>query len=580
MKQSEATSVGRFFSGFRSEPVSARRPRRPLAAVQQPQTWTGSLTLAVLGAGLLWAAYFPLNWGWLGWLAPIPWLWLTDVRVQPSWRRAVWSAWGGGVVFGLIALQWLRIASPPMYVVWVGLALFVSLHFPLFVWLTRRLTETLAWPRVLAAPAVWTALEFLRAIIGIGFPWYFLAHTQHDWLPVIQIADLAGVYGVSFVVLAAAVAGYDLLQAGWFGWSQRPQVLLSAPVAGLLVAATLVYGWHQLSSAQFKAGPTLALVQGNLEQDIRNDPNQGDETNRHYLALMQQAAASRPDLIVAPETCLEFWWMRVAADVPAEKVSDTFRRGMAVSDEFAQKFSQLWQTPFLIGLTTLICERGGERRYNGAILIAPPGVEVTRYAKNYCIPFGEYIPFEKTLPFMKWLSPYDSDYSVAAGQTLTLFPLGPWSFAVLVCYEDTVPHLARRFMTAQGQPAFFVNISNDGWFKGWEEHEQHLAVARFRAVETRRSLARAVNMGVSALIDGNGAVVALLPGARTLSEGKARPGVVVGQVPLDERRSWYVQLGDWLPAVCGMAVIGGMLMALWRLRREERRDLATSVAAV
>jgi apolipoprotein N-acyltransferase len=181
---------------------------------------------------------------------------------------------------------------------------------------------------------------------------------------------------------------------------------------------------------------------------------------------------------------------------------------------------------------------------------------------------------------MKWLSPYDSDYSVAAGQTLTLFPLGPWSFAVLVCYEDTVPHLARRFMTGQGPPAFFVNISNDGWFKGWEEHEQHLAVARFRAVETRRSLARAVNMGVSAIIDGNGAVVTMLPGARTLSEGKARPGVVVGQVPLDDRHSWYVQLGDWLPTVCGTVVIGGMFMVLWRRRREEQRDLATAVAAV
>lgn len=580
MKELAATPVGRFFSGRRAEQPAAQLPSRPLGTARRPLSWSLSLSLAVLGAGLLWAAYFPLNWGWLGWLAPIPWLFLTDASFQPGLRRAVWSAWGGGVVFGLIALQWLRIASPPMYVVWVGLALFVSLHFPIFVWLTRRLTETLKWPRVLAAPAVWTAMEFLRAIIGIGFPWYFLAHTQHEFLPVIQIADLTGVYGVSFVVLAGAVAGYDLLQAGWFGWSQRPQLRVSAPVAGLLAAAALTYGWHQLNSAQFTQGPTLALVQGNLEQDIRNDPDQGDETNRHYLALMQQAAAARPDLIVAPETCLEFWWMRVAADVPPEQVSDTFRRGVAVSDEFAQKFSQLWQTPFLIGLTTLVRERDGERRYNGAVLIAPPGVEVARYAKNYCIPFGEYIPFENTLPFMKWLSPYDSDYSVAAGQTLTLFPFGTWSFAVLVCYEDTVPHLARRFMVGQGPPAFFVNISNDGWFKGWEEHEQHLAVARFRAVETRRSLARAVNMGVSAIIDGNGAVVAMLPGARTLSEGKGRPGVVVGQVPLDDRPSWYVQFGDWLPTVCMSVVIGGLLIALWRVRREERCDLATSVAAL
>jgi apolipoprotein N-acyltransferase len=536
--------------------------------------------LALSSALVLWSGYYPLDWGWFGWVAVVPLLVLTDVRLVPGMKQALGAATLAGLVFGLVALQWLRIASPPMYVVWVGLAVFVAVQFPLFVWITRRLTGVLGWPRCLAAPVVWTALEFLRAIIGIGFPWYFLAHTQHHFLPIIQMADLTGVYGISFVMMTASVALYDVLLAWRLGRSARPELHVSVPLAGLLVAAALAYGLWRLRDADFTPGPTVALVQGNLEQDIRNDPNQGDETNRHYLTLMQQAADARPDLIVAPETCLEFWWMRVADEVPAEQAPEPFRKGVAVGDEFARRFSDLWRTPFLIGLTTLVRERDGERRYNGAILIAPPGVEVARYAKNYCIPFGEYIPFEKTLPFMKWLSPYDSEYSVAAGTTLTLFPFGATPFAVLVCYEDTVPHLGRQFMAGAVQPAFFLNISNDGWFKGWEEHEQHLAVARFRAVETRRSLARAVNMGVSAIIDGNGAVVALLPGARNLSEGKAKPGVVLGRVPLDRRSSLYVMLGDWLPTGCWAVVITGLLAALWQLRREERRVAAAAAPAL
>ncbi|HMP01404.1 MAG TPA: apolipoprotein N-acyltransferase, partial [Gemmatales bacterium] len=490
----------------------------------------------------------------------------------PSLRQAVGASWLAGLVFGIIALQWLRIASPPMYFVWIGLALFVSFQFPLFVWLTRRLTGVLGWPLFLAAPVVWTALEFLRAIIGIGFPWYFLAHTQHAYLPMIQIADLAGVYAVSFVVMLANVALYDLLTA-WRRGGSEPRVAWGArwsvPLAGLLVAGTLGYGLVRLGQDEFELGPKLALVQGNLEQDIRNDPEAGDQTNRHYLALMEEAARARPDLIVAPETCLEFWWMRIAPDVDPAQVDERFRQGVAVGDEFAQRFGSHWNTPFLIGLTTLIRETQGERRYNGASLIAPPGQEVARYAKCFCIPFGEYIPFEKTLPFMKWLSPYDSDYSVAAGTQLTLFPFGSTPFAVLICYEDTVPHLGRWFMSGATQPAFFVNISNDGWFKGWEEHEQHFAVARFRAVENRRALARSVNMGVSGIIDGNGRVVTLLPGARTLSEGKARPGVVVGQVPLDRRSSLYVLLGDWLPVGCWLLVVLGMAGLVRRGRAAE-----------
>jgi apolipoprotein N-acyltransferase len=138
---------------------------------------------------------------------------------------------------------------------------------------------------------------------------------------------------------------------------------------------------------------------------------------------------------------------------------------------------------------------------------------------------------------------------------------------VIICYEDTDPDLARRYsLPEDGAPAadFLVNISNDGWFCGTSEHEEHLAICRFRAIETRRSLARAVNMGVSAVIDGDGRVVAL-PGP-TWAESKKVSAVLTAAVPIDERMSLYSRWGDWLPWSCLGVVALGLVVSLWRRR--------------
>jgi apolipoprotein N-acyltransferase len=142
---------------------------------------------------------------------------------------------------------------------------------------------------------------------------------------------------------------------------------------------------------------------------------------------------------------------------------------------------------------------------------------------------------------------------------------------VLICYEDSVAALARQYVrqSPDGPPVdFLINISNDGWFNGTSEHEEHLAVCRFRAVECRRTVVRAVNMGISAVIDGNGAVVAL-PGP-SWAESKKVAGVVVADVPLDNRTSLYARWGDWLPCCC-WAVVG---LALLPWPRRGHRFLA------
>jgi apolipoprotein N-acyltransferase len=217
-----------------------------------------------------------------------------------------------------------------------------------------------------------------------------------------------------------------------------------------------------------------------------------------------------------------------------------------------------------------VLEPDGLRKYNSALLLDARGQVVDRYDKVYRVPFGEYVPWEKTLPFMRWLTPYEGDYGINPGTRQVVFTLpSTHRFAVLICYEDTVPHFAPEFLRHPegGQaPDFVINISNDGWFKGSSEHEQHLVAARFRAIECRRAMARSVNMGITCIIDGDGRLVAM-PGA-TWAESKNRTAVVVGPVPIDRRESFYVRWGDWLPGACwGVCGVG---LAISLLRRQPR----------
>jgi apolipoprotein N-acyltransferase len=222
----------------------------------------------------------------------------------------------------------------------------------------------------------------------------------------------------------------------------------------------------------------------------------------------------------------------------------------------------LWPTNSLLGINAMLVEdQDRYRLYNAALLLRPGDEAPTAsYYKIHRVPFGEYVPLRDALPFMNYFAPYEFDYSIQPGRRFTRFPLGAHHFGVLICFEDTDPPLARRYVVEDEEgPAvdFLINISNDGWFVGSAEHDEHLAICRFRAVECRRAVARAVNMGISALIDGNGAIVALP--AETWRSSKKSAGVVVAPVPLDTRQSLYATLGDWLPWTCWLMLLLGMV---------------------
>ena len=198
-------------------------------------------------------------------------------------------------------------------------------------------------------------------------------------------------------------------------------------------------------------------------------------------------------------------------------------------------------------------------KYNSAVLLKPlpkpdplakPGdlrlqrsAAAGRYDKMHLVPFGEYVPLKDQLPFMSWFTPYKNDYSCRPGERWTRFPLvtkngRDFTFGCLICYEDSDPYLARQYVASE-PVNFLVNISNDGWFDGTEEHEQHLAICRFRAIEARRAIVRSVNMGISGVIDPDGRVIAL-PNP-DWSKSKKMEAVVTSVVPIDSSLQFAVR---------------------------------------
>lgn len=529
------------------------------------------MVLAAASGVLLWAAFFPLDLGLLGFVALVPWLAL--VRADVSRRQRYLAAYLGGFLFNTLATQWVRVAHPMMYASWAALSLVLPLFWVLALDLIRRL-DRLGLPLAVSVPVVWVALEYLRMHFPTGFPflqplglyqmvgfgWYFLGYTQHANLWLIQIADLGGVYAVSVVV--AAVNG-AIAEWVWRKPSQscsRMPVIATAAVVAL-VAGSLSYGVVRLQHPEFTPGPRVAAIQGSIPQAEKTV--KADTLLKGYARLHLEATRQdpKPDLIVWPETCFPDDWLEVA---PGQSPSAEFARE---TERTEQEFATLrLRTPTLLGLNTREWDGNRAWRFNSALLLDPQGAKVARYDKMHLVPFGEYVPFKETLPWMATFTPYTHDYSCRPGEKWTRFPLAAadgrqFTFGCLICYEDSDTYLARQYVAAESVD-FLVNISNDGWFDGTEEHEQHLAICRFRAVEARRSVVRAVNMGISAVIDPDGRVMAL-PAESWIASKKVE-GVVSAVVPLDSRGSSYARLGDWVPAGCWAALLAGLVLG--RLR--------------
>jgi apolipoprotein N-acyltransferase len=398
-----------------------------------------------------------------------------------------------------------------------------------------------------------------------------LAHTQVGWTQLIQISDLFGEYGVDFLVMsvAATIACVAFTP-------RKPLALLPA---ALIVAATLVYGHARIAASQhITVNNTdtirIALIQGNSLAEWKLDPNRERQIMDEYLKLSEQAVETsasegRPiDLIVWPETMFRTGLMTFDPSYQLPPEANRTKEEIAefAPNDLASLVLRL-ESPALVGIDRAHYRAGARagddpppRRYNSAVLVARDGQIVGTYDKNHRVMFGEYIPFAQYLPFLYRVTPLTG--GIEAGSEPVIFELKKRFYAPSICYETVIPHVMRRQARAtasSGQPAdVLINMTNDAWYWGSNELDQHLACGVFRAVETRRPLVIAANGGISASIDRTGRIQAQSP--------KQQPDVILADIDLGSMHSWYAQLGDWFAGVC-LACCVALAIVGWRGRQ-------------
>ncbi len=490
--------------------------------------------LSCLLSGILLILSFPdFNFEFLAWFALVPLFYAIEGKGSyPSFKLGFLT----GLVSFLGILYWIIVAvhtygkvpSVLSSLILLLLVIYLSLFTGAFAFLIRLLQIRSGIQYLLFSPLLWVTLEYLRSFLLTGFPWAYLGHTQYLNLPFIQMADITGVYGLSFAILLVNAAFFEVLHH----WPKRTFPLKEVALTVLVLLVFLIYGYVKISHVdrEIIQNPSLkvGLVQGNIDQSIKWDESFQLETLRIYRSLSMKVAEDKPDLIIWPETATPFFFQEAKEYQP-------------IVLEIPEKTNAflLFGTPFYKA------EKGKVDYYNSALLVSPSKQLVGKYDKIHLVPFGEYIPLRKLLFFIE-SSIGEGIGNFKSGKKIVLLRLPQGKFGALICFEIIFPDLCRRFVKEGAE--FLVTITNDAWFGKTSAPYQHLSMATFRAIENRVFIARAANTGISALID---------PKGRIVKQGDIfTEEAISGTIRLMKRKTFYTLYGDLFSWICsGFSII-------------------------
>jgi apolipoprotein N-acyltransferase len=390
---------------------------------------------------------------------------------------------------------------------------------------------------LLSAAPVWMASELGRQYVWDGFPWALLGYSQISLLPIAQLASVTGVYGLSgLLVLASAAVAMLMLERGRSRWT--PVVL-----AALLVAAIGFWGSRRIAEGSLAtAGERVrvAVIQGNIQQDDKWNPALRDAIIGRYVGMTRQAIERGATFILWPESSL-----------PVYFEEDAMRANVV------RRLAMAHRVTLLIGSDQRRIRPGAAPEdfdlYNAAFLVLPDGSTGGVYRKMHLVPFGEYVPLQKLLYFVKPIVEAVSNFT--PGTEHTLLPVNGHKVSTAICYEVIFGSLMREFVT--GGSELLTTITNDAWYGRSSAPYQHWDQAALRAIENGRYLARAANTGVSGFVD---------PYGRALQKSALfEPAALVQEVAFLQHRTIYSRLGD-LIAWVSLAYTAAALLASRRVR--------------
>lgn len=500
------------------------------------------ILLSLISGGMFIFSFPPFDLYPLAWFALIPLLaalWEKNLKTSFLLGMITGSVFFLGTVYWVFHSMYFYgyITAPLSVLILLALCLYLSLYTGAFSVLFSHISRASRLPAIVIAPAVWVSLEYVRTYALTGFPWVSLGYSQYQFLTLIQIADTAGIYGVSFLVVAMNCAVFDVVISWPRKMRQEPlfprwPLTLSIVLYGVLVAGVIVYGKGKLGEHTEGEKIAISVVQGNVPQDKKWDVRFQHEVIETYKKLSVSASSASPRMIVWPETAVPFIF---GSDVP-------------LSQEIASLPVQL-NTYLLFG--AMVAKDAG-RLTNSAVLLSPEGMTLSTYDKIHLVPYGEYVPLRKIFPFIEKITVGIGDFLSGKEHVVMHTPFA--KIGNLICYEIIFPALVRNFVDRGAD--VLVTITNDAWFGRTAAPYQHFSMAVFRAVENRVPVVRAANTGISGFIDSRGRI---LNRSDIFVEAALTEEIVPGT-----GKSFYTKHGDVFAYMCTISSVLLMIKKIFR----------------
>lgn len=471
----------------------------------------------------------------LGWVALVPLFVVLRLQVEAGRiGRTIWYGVLYGVLFTLVGNFWLGtfnlVSLQAVGVIFLG---FYALFMPIAAGALYAVRDSPLRPLVL--PLAWTSWELARSSGFLGYPWLLVAHSQYRILPLIQIAEIGGVWLVSFVVLLVN----SLLAEALLEGSLRRRWVPIAVVLGMAFGTGFVLQAIPVNSRDVVR---LALIQQNSDPRKHEYPRTLDSLRE----LTDASLAYEPDMVVWSETAFVPNIRRWSEEDPRRySLARLVREFLAYLDTV-----DTWLITGNDDYSRVLGEDGEElerHNYNAAVLFDPDGERRETYHKVKLVPFTEYFPYERQLP---WIHAMLLDFDVAfwtPGAERTVFEHARFRFSTPICFEDVFPREVRAF--AREGMEVVVNLTNDYWSLQEVAAQQHFVAALFRTVELRRPMVRSTASGVTSHIDAHGRIIATVP---QYSEQYLIADV---EVPDGTRITLYERWGDWFPWLTGVVLV-------------------------
>jgi apolipoprotein N-acyltransferase len=509
-----------------------------------------NILLALISGIMLTAAFPKTGCDYFAWFALVPLL-LTINHTKSVFLTGCLT----GFVHQMTLVYWLVTAmhvygnlpfftSIPLLIL---LCMVLSIYTGIFCVLVKRLC-TKPW-HLIWAPFFWVSLEYARSLTQFAFPWELIGYSQYLKLPLIQIADITGVYGISWLIVLFNVAiACFMLYTTRQSWNQvmvsnrLVYVFLGSVILFFVVFLSYglvkIYDMNQ-SIQTFQNQMKIAVIQGNINQSVKWDEKYRKQTIQKYIIASLSDDIRDADLIVWPETAVPIYIQQTTA------LSQKLR-----------SFIDNQTAAFLIGgLRYDRSEMGQWKFYNSAFLLEPKKENWQTYDKSHLVPYGEYIPFQTVFPFLKRIVQGVGSFS--EGTAIEPLRWDQWSIGPQICYEILFPTISR--ILVQRGADVLVNITNDAWYGHSSAPYQHYSMIVFRAIENKRSLARAANTGISGFVNPYGKIISA---SEIFTDDS-----VAASLPVLSSLTFYCQYGDIFAIFCCLVLAISVILNFLNQKR-------------